>query len=90
MKEHLDLLLRELSRISDEKISPFALLIMSIPFLLGLLGPIIEMFEQGKPQKLTRVFIKRTSELLTFFRKRKLRPAKEYFRERLATIRTLF
>lgn len=90
MKEYLDLLLRELSRIFDAEISLFACVVISVPFILGLLGPTIELFEKGKPQKLTRKFLRRIFQLLMLFRERKLRPAKEYFAERLATIRTLF
>ncbi len=90
MKEYLDLLLREFSRIFDAEISLFALLMICTPFVLGLLGPIIDLFEQGKVQRLAREFLKRIFKLLMLFRRRKLRPAKEYFKERFATIRTLF
>lgn len=63
----------------------FAVLIGSVPFIMG----IVIGLSTTKPT-VQVVSILRSISIQVFFRKRDLRPARGYFREWLATIRTLF
>lgn len=89
MKEYLYVLADWVSNLFEDKSIFFTPCIIATPFILGLLGPVIELFERGVVQEKIKILFKKISQSFVF-RRRKLRPARNYFKESLATIRTLF
>ncbi len=89
MKEYLYVLADRISNLFDDERIFFTPCIIATPFIVGLLGPAIELFEQGIVQEKIKILFKKISRSFAF-RRRKLRPARNYFKESFATIRTLF